>query len=124
MIEGDASTESLLSAIKSAGFDAAQLMGVENEEEKEAAEMVHYRKLLKKALFAAIVGVPLFILGMFGVLPGFEQGSGRVFWFVIGLITLSVLVHSGGHFFSGAFKSAKNHNANMDTLIALGTGSA
>ena len=42
----------------------------------------------------------------------------------IGLLTIMVLVYSGGHFFTGAWKSAKNHNANMDTLIALGTGTA
>jgi Cu+-exporting ATPase len=40
------------------------------------------------------------------------------------LLTLFVLVYSGGHFFTGAWKSARNHNANMDTLITLGTGTA
>ncbi|MFC1751360.1 copper-translocating P-type ATPase, partial [Pseudomonadota bacterium] len=35
-----------------------------------------------------------------------------------------VIVYSGGRFFTGAWKSFKNHNANMDTLIALGTGAA
>ena len=31
---------------------------------------------------------------------------------------------SGKHFYVGAWKSFKNHSANMDTLIALGTGTA
>ena len=31
---------------------------------------------------------------------------------------------SGKHFYIGAWKSFKNHSANMDTLIALGTGTA
>ncbi len=124
LVEGTASVVDLVNAIKSAGYDAAQLKGAQDEQEKEAAEMRYYRKLLKQALFAAVIGVPLFIAGMFDILPGFEQNSGRLFWLFIGVITLLVLVYSGGHFFSGALKSAKNHNANMDTLIALGTGSA
>ncbi len=123
-IEGDVSAQSLVDAVRSAGYDAAELTGVEDESEKEAAELAHYRKLLKMAAFAACVGFPQFIFGMAGYLPGFATSGGRGFWLGIGILTLVVLVYSGGHFFSGAWKSAKNHNANMDTLIALGTGTA
>ncbi len=123
-IEGGVSAQSLVDAVRSAGYDAAELTGVEDESEKEAAELAHYRKLLKMAAFAACVGFPQFIFGMAGYLPGFATGGGRGFWLGIGILTLIVLVYSGGHFFSGAWKSAKNHNANMDTLIALGTGTA
>lgn len=124
MIEGDVNTESLVDAIRAAGYDAAELRNEEDQAEKEAAEMAYYRKLLKKAAFAGIVGAPLFILGMSGFLPGFETDTGRLFWLVIGLLTLMVIVYSGGHFYTGAWKAAKNHTANMDTLIALGTGTA
>jgi Cu+-exporting ATPase len=34
------------------------------------------------------------------------------------------MIATGGHFFTGAWKAFKHHNANMDTLIALGTGTA
>jgi len=121
--EGEVSAEAIVEAIRAAGYDAAQLTGAEDESEKEAAEMEYYRQLLKKAAFAGIIGVPLFIFGMSGMLPGFDDG-GRLFWLGIGLLTIMVLVYSGGHFFTGAWKSARNHNANMDTLIALGTGTA
>jgi Cu+-exporting ATPase len=123
-VEGDVTAQSLVDAIRAAGYDAAEMTGAEDESEKEAAELAHYRKLLKMAAFAAFVGFPQFIFGMAGYLPGFDTAGGRGFWLGIGLLTLAVLVYSGGHFFSGAWKSAKNHNANMDTLIALGTGTA
>jgi len=122
-IEGEVSAETLVEAIRAAGYDAAQLTGAEDESEKEAAEMEYYRQLLKKAAFAGVIGAPLFVFGMSGMLPGFDDW-GRLFWLGIGLLTIMVLVYSGGHFFTGAWKSAKNHNANMDTLIALGTGTA
>ncbi len=123
-VEGEVSSDVLVKAIQDAGYDAAQLTGAEDESEKEAAEMAHYRKLLKKAALAGVVGAPQFVFGMAGLLPGFGDTSGRLFWLMVGLLTVIVLVYSGGHFFTGAWKSAKNHNANMDTLIALGTGTA
>jgi len=48
----------------------------------------------------------------------------RIGWFMVGLATLGVMYFSGKHFYIGAWNSLKNHSANMDTLIALGTGTA
>jgi len=123
-VEGTVTAQSLIEAIRSAGYDAAELKGAEEENEKEAAETVQYHSLLKKAALAAVVGIPQFILGMSGNLPELAGGSGQLFWLAVGLITAFVLVYSGGHFFVGAWKSARNGSANMDTLIALGTGTA
>ena len=123
-IAGTASVAALVSAIETAGYGAAELRSLEDEKNKEAAEMLHYRALLRRASIAALVGFPLFAFGMAGLLPELDDGIGRAFWFVVGVLTLGVLVYSGGHFFTGAWKSARNHNANMDTLIALGTGTA
>jgi Cu+-exporting ATPase len=122
--EGDAPVQSLIDAVRAAGYDAAELISAADESEKEAAELAHYRSLLKKAAFAAVVGFPQFVFGMAGLLPTFGTSSGRLFWLVIGLLTFVVLAYSGGHYFSGAWNSARNRNTNMDTLIALGTGTA
>jgi Cu+-exporting ATPase len=123
-IAGTASVAALVGAIEAAGYGAAELRSREDEKDKEAAEMRHYRALLRKASVAALLGFPLFVFGMAGFLPGLDAASGRVFWSVVGILTLGVLAYSGGHFFTSAVKSARNHNANMDTLIALGTGTA
>ena len=42
----------------------------------------------------------------------------------MGLATLGVMAFSGRHFYVGAWRTLANHTANMDTLIALGTGTA
>ncbi len=123
LIEGDVEAQSLVDAIRGAGYDAAELTGEEDESEKEAAEKAHYRDLLRKTAFAAAVGIPQFVFGMSGFLPRLDA-DGRLFWLGIGVLTLGVLVYSGGRFFTGAWNSGRNHNANMDTLIALGTGTA
>ena len=49
-VKGAAETAALVSAVKAAGYDAAVLRGPEDETEKEAAEMSHYRRLLRKFL--------------------------------------------------------------------------
>ncbi len=123
-IEGDFVVDEVINAVREAGYEAALLESEQDTEQKEAAEFEYYRALVKKYQFAAAVGVPLFILGMLGVLPELDNFSGQLVWFVIGIITAGVMWYSGGHFFSGAYKSFTHHSANMDTLIALGTGTA
>jgi len=123
-IESNASTAVLVEAIRAAGYDAASLADSADEAEKEAAEIRDYRRLIKQAAVAAAIGFPQFVLGMSGFLPDFAQPGARLFWLIIGVLTFLVLAYSGGHFFSGAWKSAAKLNANMDTLIALGTGTA
>jgi len=124
MIEGTARAETLIKAVVDAGYEAAELKGAESEQQKEAAEFQHYRTLLKKTAVAGVVGVPLFISGMTGMLPELNSPDGQLVWLLIGLITLFVMYYSGQQFFRGAWKSFRAHNANMDTLIALGTGTA
>jgi Cu+-exporting ATPase len=121
-IEGDVDARTLIEQVEATGYEAAELTSIDDLEEKEAAEHEHYRNLLKRAAVAGALGGPQLVFGMAGWLP--DIGSGRLFWLAIGLLTLAMLAYSGGHFFSGALKLARRREANMDTLIALGTGTA
>lgn len=123
-VSGNFSVDELIKAVQDAGYEAALLESEQDDEEKEAAEFAFYRTLVKKYIAAAAVGVPLFILGLFGLLPELTDSTGQIIWLVIGLITFAVMWYSGAHFFTGAWKAFKHHSANMDTLIALGTGTA
>ena len=122
VVTGDVTPEALTAAVKAAGYDAAELRGIDDGSEREAVERAQYRRLLQRAAMAAAVGFPLFVAGLAGWLPDIEAGRG--FWLGVGLLTLGVLIVAGGHFFTGAWKAFVHHDANMDTLIALGTGSA
>src|SRR3989344_2333022 len=123
-VRGRAATAALIEAVRQAGYGAAELRGAEDESEKEAAELAHYRALLRKFIAAFALGLPLMLSETLGIMPMLDTPSGRLFWLVIGAISLFVLVYSAGHMFVGAWKSFRAHNANMDTLIALGTGAA
>jgi Cu+-exporting ATPase len=123
-VEGDVTVEQLLSALKSAGYEAGE-MGVstssDEEQQREEQEQNHYHALLKKAVVAGVVGIPLMLGGHLDLLPGIEV---KGLWLMISLLCLGVLWFSGRHFFVGAWKTLQGGSANMDALIALGTGSA
>jgi Cu+-exporting ATPase len=123
-VTGSVDAKVLIAAVVAAGYEAAELKSRAAEQEKEAAEAAHYRTLQRKTLVAGVVAAPLFVGEMFMLLPGLHSPGGRLYGLIAGLVTLFVLVYSGGHFFRGAWKAFWNHNANMDTLIALGTGAA
>ncbi|HFE32003.1 MAG TPA: copper-translocating P-type ATPase, partial [Gammaproteobacteria bacterium] len=122
-VTGEVTPEAVIAAVSAAGYEATLLRSAADEAEKEAAEQAHLRALWRQAVVAGAVGFPLMLAGWLGWMPP-PEGAGRLFWFGVAAVTLFVLWYAGGRFFSGAWKSFVNHNANMDTLVALGTGTA
>ncbi len=124
VVRGMSDPDLLKKAVREAGYDAAIMEGLEDPAEEERQEEERYQKLIKKAAVAAAFGFPLMIAGHMDWLPALNSAAGKSFWPYISLITLALLYYSGGHFFQGALKSLLLKQANMDTLIALGTGAA
>ena len=123
-VKGQANPNALKQAAKEAGFDAAVMEGIEDPSEQEVQELQRYRSLMKKASIAGAFGAFLMAAEHFSWLPEIGSATGLWLWPEIALLTLAVLIYSGWHFYSGAIKSISLRQANMDTLIALGTGSA
>ncbi len=124
VVKGHADPDALTRAVKEAGYDAAIMEGLEDPGVQEELEMRRYRQLMQKAAVAALVGVPLMLGEHLAWFPEIGSPSGRWFWPEVALITLCVLMYSGWHFYAGAINALKHGQANMDTLIALGTGAA
>jgi|TARA_R110002072_G_scaffold35257_3_gene104551 P-type Cu+ transporter len=126
-VSGDADRKALVKAIEKAGYNAKPIAaGSDNDamEEKEKAEWAYYKRLMREMTIALLLGVPLMIYSIVGGEMTVTTNSERLVWLIVGLLTLGVMVFSGKHFYIGAWQSFKNHSANMDTLIALGTGTA
>lgn len=121
-VTGSAALPELLQAVDKAGFSATPLDEHYGEAERQAEEQAQLQLAKRRTWVALLLGAPQMILMMTGHLPMLEEG--RLIWGLIGLLTLAMMVYSGGHFFSAAWKALKNRHATMDTLIALGTGSA
>lgn len=124
IVKGDVDPELLKASVKAAGYDAAVMEGFEDSAEQEQQELARYRELLKKASVAAVFGVLLMLAEHLGWLPEIGVGAGLWFWPLVAILTFGILKYSGEHFYTGALKTIQLRQANMDTLIALGTGSA
>ncbi|HUM90442.1 MAG TPA: heavy metal translocating P-type ATPase [Candidatus Competibacter sp.] len=123
-VTGTPPATTLIAAVRDAGYDATELQDAAAETERDRAERARYQRLVRNTVVAGALAAPLMLAEMMGWLPALATSAGQAFWIATGLLTLGILLYAGGHFFIGAWRQFRHHNANMDTLIALGTGSA
>ncbi len=125
-VKGRADAASLVAAVKAAGYQASVKVDEEAaEREREAAESRHYRVLLHKSWFALGVAVPALLAGFPAMVGGnMPHSLMQTLSPVLAVLTFAVMAISGSQFFSGFWNSLQHRRANMDTLIALGTGAA
>lgn len=125
-VEGNAPSAELIEAVENIGYKAKP-MNSESEQdaldEKAKADNAHYKKLMRNMVLALGVGAPLMLYGLIFDMS-VTTNAQRIGWFIVGIVTLVVMAIAGKQFYNGAWQSFKNHTANMDTLIALGTGTA
>ena len=112
-VSGTADTQSLIDAVERAGYGASPVNDNDEDGAREQQEQQHYRQLLRHMWLGLGLGVPLMAWGLLGgdmmVRPG---QTSQWAWLGIGLMTLAVLATAGRHFFVGAWKAFRNHNAN------------
>jgi Cu+-exporting ATPase len=121
---GHADPQALIRAVESSGYGASQIEDPDAaDDRKQEEDRKQYKTLLVKMAVSLGLGLGLMIWGMgFGTMM--VTSENQLIWLTLGVVTLGVMTVTGGHFFSGAWKAFRHHNANMDTLIALGTGTA
>lgn len=109
---------------------AGEAPGREPAPEPVDEAAAEYRQLMRKWWFGAAVGAPTMVLSYPWLFPWlkdvFPRGSTevRLLWAVMGALSLAVMAYSGSQFFTGAFAAFRQRQANMHTLIAVGTGVA
>lgn len=126
-VTGQVAADVLIKSIEAIGYKAKLANEASDNElldEKEIAEQKYYASLMKQMWIALGLGVPLMVYGLAGGPMNVETNVERGVWLFIGLLCAAIMYFSGKHFYVGAWKSFVNHSANMDTLIALGTGTA
>ncbi|MBB1277784.1 heavy metal translocating P-type ATPase [Pseudoalteromonas sp. SR43-3] len=125
-VEGKASESTLIKAVENIGYSAKPMSNESDQDaldEKAKSDEAHYKKLMRNMILALGVGAPLMIYGLIFDMS-VTTDTQRIAWFLVGIVTLVVMAISGKQFYNGAWQAFKNHAANMDTLIALGTGTA
>jgi Cu+-exporting ATPase len=143
--------DELEAAVRRAGYSLSNPVAIADPVERERASREReYRTLLHRFWLAAGAGAVAMILSMplmtepsamqradlldrlmmplahwtLSVLPFLGSLSGNMVRWLLLAITTPVLFWSGRHFFRGAYSGLLHGTADMNTLIALGTGSA
>lgn len=125
-VEGKARESTLIKVVENIGYSAKPMSNESDQDaldEKAKSDEAHYKKLMRNMILALGVGAPLMIYGLIFDMS-VTTDTQRIAWFLVGIVTLVVMAISGKQFYNGAWQAFKNHAANMDTLIALGTGTA
>lgn len=87
----------------------------------------HYASLKKDFLFALVLTIPLFLLSMLREFSFFQN-----LWTIstdytnkiLLILATPIIMISGKRFFTSFWANLKHFSANMDTLVAVGTGTA
>ena len=126
-VTGRAPVEAMINAIQAVGYNAESISDSSDQsvlDEKEKADEAYYKRLMREMWIALTLGVPLMIYSLVVGEMTVTSPIERTVWLGVGLLTFGVMYFAGKHFYIGAWKSFTHHSANMDTLIALGTGTA
>ena len=111
------SADDMKEAIQSIGYD---LVIEDIDTQKETLEEIHqkrHRELKKRTTWAIILATPVMIIGMFFMNMPYAN---LIMW----ILSTPVVLWLGRDFFINAYKQTKYRTANMDTLVALSTGTA
>lgn len=114
-------------AIETWGYKPRPALSDAPVDKQEEAHAREYSRLMKMFWFAAIISVPVLLFAYPQYVPlirDLSMETIRWSWVLSAIATLPVLFYSGYDFFTGAWAAFKHRSANMNTLIALGTGAA
>ncbi len=122
MVQGEASPEALLQAVRTTGFQA---WVVDDERDallvQERAGRREYRGKLWRTALGLSYGTWLMLhmhhLARLSALIAAERHE----LLTLAALTAAVMLASGWHFFAGAWAALRQRSASMDTLISLGT---
>jgi Cu+-exporting ATPase len=116
------SPERLVETIRATGYGAELPRPDESVESlldaQDAARADEVRELRGKLVLSAVAGVLAMGLGML------HPGSGDAVRYGLLALTLPVVGWAGRHFYTRAWSAFRHHGADMNTLIAVGTGAA
>lgn len=131
--ESKVSPEDIIGRVEKAGFGAAleQIKEKEQEKEEKLEQEEAQHKIRQRVIGSIIFAVPLLYISM-GHMPPFELPLPRIlsmeenpFNYALAQLLLTVVVLIFGRkFYIVGFKTLFHGHPNMDSLVAIGTGSA
>ena len=108
--------EQFQKSLESVGYGLV-LDEVGGEEKQQEIQRADYLTLKNNLIFAAILTLPVVVLGMFFMDASYAN-------YIMLVLSTPVVFYFGRRFFINAYKQLRNSTANMDTLVALSTGTS
>lgn len=122
------SIAAIQAAVDAAGYTAQPMPdGLPSEDDAERQErQAEHQKLTRKVWFSGVISAIL-VIGSLPAMTGLRIPFIPLWlhnpWLQL-VLTTPVLFWAGSSFFVNAWKALKRHTATMDTLVAVGTGTA
>lgn len=116
-LPGTITVPEMKAAAQSIGYDLFLETEADQTESLEAIHAKKFRTLKNKTIGATLITLPLVIIAMFLMHIPYAN---EIMW----ALSTPVVLYFGKDFFINAWKQAKHRSANMDTLVALGAGTA
>jgi len=102
------------------GYGATELSSL-SMDEKEILDKQQFSQGLRRSIVAIGAASALMLATMLGALPAISLTT---IWLTVALVVLCIMFYSGRHFYVNAIKALRHRSLTMDTLVALGTGTA
>jgi P-type Cu+ transporter len=113
--------EALVAAIEAAGYGAelprSERSAFEEQEARDQATAEEFHELKWKAIVSGVIGA-----AAMAAMP-FMHGRVWMSWVLL-VVTAVLMATAGRHFYVRAWQAFTHHSADMNTLVALGTGAA
>jgi len=124
-VPGMTTVSTLRRVIESTGYETAEpAPGAPPEDAERAARQAEYRDLRNRFVVAAVLAAVVLVLTFGEYIPVLREIPRQINWIILFVLTTPVLFWSGSRFFVGAWSAFRHRTADMNTLIALGTGAA
>lgn len=130
-LSGGLTDEMVIKAVEDAGYGASVKKDIKSESSKKQTDTAEdYATELKlRAIVSFIFMVPLMYFGMGGMFnapfpKSFTGDGGKLLLALTELLLVIPIIFTGRKFFISGFKHLFKRNPNMDTLIAIGSGTS
>jgi Cu+-exporting ATPase len=114
----------LIDAIRATGYGAelppAEQSAFDEQSARDEAQDREFVELRRKAIVSGVAGA----IAMFAPMALMSVVPARAMNVVLLVLTLAVMSWAGRHFYTRAWSAFRHHSADMNTLIAVGTGAA
>ncbi len=116
--------EKLTTAVTDSGYEAVIVSGRESEDFERKEREKNYKRLFGKMVFSAVFSIIILFGSLSDVFTFLNAVPEQTRWILLFILTTPVLIYSGSQFYTGAWKALTHRAADMNTLIAIGTGAA